>query len=293
MRSERLPTPMTAERNVTAALLSLLRPLNIAVTFLSVAAAGVIAGAGWADIDRLLLAATAGSLIAAAGNVSNDMFDIAIDRINKPGRALAASRVSPTTAGVFGGVLAAAGLLFSIPLGTVPFLIAAGTACALYLYNARLKRLPLVGNLVVAALTGLAFLYGAVVFDNAMAGVIPALFAFTFNLARELLKDIEDMEGDGRLGISTFPLRAGIPATLALVSVLLLVIMSGSVLPWLFSVYNATYLWVVIFGVDSLLLVVLFAMWNDRSTGNIARLTLLLKYDMPVGIIAIVLGTRG
>lgn len=292
MLSKRLPTSPTSHLNVIGAFLSLMRPLNTAVTFFSISAACIIAGAGWSDLYTLLLAATAGSLIGAAGNTINDIFDIAIDRVNKPGRALAAALVSAPAATISAVVTAVLGILLSIPLGTTALLIAVGTVILLYAYSAWLQHLPLVGNAVVAFLTGMAFIYGAAVFGNPAAGMIPALFAFAFNLAREVLKDIEDMHGDSLLDVSTFPIVAGTRAALLLVSIILVTIILGSGLPYVLSGYNAAYLWVVIFGVDSLLLFVLFAMWNDRSTGNIARLTLLLKYDMPVGVIAIVLGTR-
>ncbi|MBR9977015.1 MAG: geranylgeranylglycerol-phosphate geranylgeranyltransferase [Bacteroidetes bacterium] len=269
-----------------------MRPLNTAVTFISISAACIIAGAGWSDIYLVLLAATAGSLIGAAGNTINDIFDIAIDRVNKPGRALASALVSAPSATISAVVAAMMGILLSIPLGTTSLLIAMGTVILLYAYSAWLQHIPLAGNVVVAFLTGLAFFYGAAVFGNPAAGIIPALFAFAFNLAREILKDIEDMHGDSLLNVSTFPIVAGTRAALLLVSFILVTIILGSVLPYFLSLYSEAYLWVVIFGVDSLLLFVLFAMWNDRSTGNIARLTLLLKYDMPIGVIAIVLGTR-
>ncbi|MFA6234811.1 MAG: geranylgeranylglycerol-phosphate geranylgeranyltransferase [Bacteroidota bacterium] len=292
MRSEHSSSSPVSHTRFLLGLVALMRPVNAVVTFAGIASACVIAGAVWSDMGNIILAAAAGTLLGASGNVINDVFDVPIDRINKPKRAVAAGIVSPFAAIVWASVCAAAGLALSIPLGTAALAIATGSAVLMYLYSALLKRIPFVGNLAVGVLTGTAFIFGGVAFGNPMAGIIPALFAFFFNVARELLKDVEDMHGDELNGVRTFPLIAGETSALGLVTILLALVMIGSVVPFLYSVYGSLYLWVVFFGVDCVLAYVLFAMWNDRSTGNIARLNVLLKYDMLLGIAAIVLGTR-
>ncbi len=269
-----------------------MRPVNGLVAFIGIAAACVIAGAGSGDFPRILMTAAAGSLLGAAGNVINDVFDVAIDRVNKPHRAVAAGIVSRKAALAWAVFCAAAGLALSVPLGSGPLLIAAGSAVLLYLYSAWLKRIPLLGNVTVGVLTGAAFIYGGMAFGNPAAGIVPAAFAFLFNVAREVLKDVEDMRGDSLNAVRTFPLVAGEGAALGLASAALLMLIVGSVLPYWFSLYGGLYFWVVFFGVDCVLVYVLFAMWSDRSAGNIARLNVLLKYDMLPGILAIVLGTR-
>lgn len=273
-------------------LFALMRPVNAVVAFAGIAAACVIAGAGWSDLGRILTAAASGTLLGASGNVINDVYDVAIDRVNKPGRAIASGLVAPGIARIWAAVCAAAGLALSIPLGGTAMLIAAGSAVLMFLYSAWLKRIPLLGNITVGLLTGAAFVFGGVAFGDPAAGFVPGLFAFFFNVAREILKDVEDKRGDGLAAVRTFPLVAGERAALGLVSALLALVVLGSAVPYLLTLYGETYLWVVFFGVDCVLAYVLFAMWNDRSTGNIARLNVLLKYDMLLGIIAIVLGAR-
>ncbi|MBE0645998.1 MAG: geranylgeranylglycerol-phosphate geranylgeranyltransferase [Bacteroidetes bacterium] len=291
MHSENTPSLPVTSAKFLRGLVALMRPVNAVVAFVGIAAACVIAGAGWSDLGRIATAAAAGMLLGSAGNIINDVYDQAIDRINKPRRAVAAGIVSPRAAVIWAVVCAVAGLTLSIPLGSTALLIAAGSAVLMYLYSASLKRVPLLGNITVGVLTGAAFIFGGVAFGNPAAGIVPALFAFFFNAAREILKDVEDMRGDGAHAVRTFPLIAGESAALTFVSVLLVLVMLGSALPFLLSFYSSLYFWVVFFGVDCVLAYVLFAMWNDRSTGNIARLNLLLKYDMLMGIAAIVLGT--
>jgi geranylgeranylglycerol-phosphate geranylgeranyltransferase len=286
-----MTSPRTSFPSATGALISLLRPVNTAVSFIGIAAACIIAGARSEDWRLILLAASAGALVTAAGNIINDVYDIAIDRINKPRRALASGRLRPATASLWAALCGLCALTCAIPLGSGPLLIVGVSLVCIYLYSARLKRVVLVGNIVVGLLTGIAFIFGALVFDNPAAGLVPAGFAFLFNLAREVLKDVEDMRGDRADNAMTFPLRAGESAALRFVTFLLLTLVTATFLPLPFDLYGPLYIWVVVFGVDIVLIYVLISMWNDRSTGNIARLNVLLKFDMLAGIAAILLGS--
>ena len=281
----------SSPRGAAASLLALMRPVNAVVAFTGIAAACVIAGAGAENWGRILLAALAGTLAASAGNVVNDVYDVEIDRVNKPWRALASGRLKRATAATWAALLGCAALALTVPLGSVPLLIMGASLIAMYIYSAWFKRVPLLGNLLVAVLTGMAFVFGAAAFDNPSAGLLPAGFALLFNLAREVLKDVEDMRGDLAGDVQTYPLRAGETAALRLVSAVIVLLIAATLVPILLGTYGMAYAYVVVFGVDSVLLHVLIAMWKDRSTGNIRRLNVLLKYDMLAGIAAILLGS--
>ena len=67
----------------------------------------------------------------------------------------------------------------------------------------------LLGNFSVASLTGLTFIYGGISVSNISVAVIPALFALLINFVREIVKDMEDVNGDIQNGIETFPYKFG------------------------------------------------------------------------------------
>jgi geranylgeranylglycerol-phosphate geranylgeranyltransferase len=73
------------------------------------------------------------------------------------------------------------------------------SAALLWAYSAHLKRRPFVGNLAVALILGLALLYGGLAVGGAAGAAVGAAFAFLTTLAREIVKDVEDLDGD-RLG---------------------------------------------------------------------------------------------
>ena len=77
------------------------------------------------------------------------------------------------------------------------------------IYSLRLKGTPLLGNITVAVILGLTFIFCGLAFNKLGPMVIPAILAFGLTLVRELIKDIADVEGDNSAGLKTLPLVIG------------------------------------------------------------------------------------
>ncbi len=101
-------------------------------------------------------------------------------------------------------------ILISVFLNEVALAIVLFSILILFVYSKFLKQIPLIGNITVAFLTGLVFIFGGVVVENPIAAIVPAVFAFLINLIREIVKDMEDVEGDNKVGVITFPIKFGI-----------------------------------------------------------------------------------
>ena len=86
-------------------------------------------------------------------------------------------------------------------------------------YNAKLKKFPLIGNIVVALILSLSFIYAGFVFDNIKPLIIPAVLAFGLTLIREIVKDMADVIGDKSVGLKTFPIVYGENKTIILCTV--------------------------------------------------------------------------
>jgi len=173
---------------------------------------------------RLLLLVVSTVLIAAGGYSINDYYDIKIDLINKPDRVVVGKVLSRRVVLLLHTILSvsgtALGFLLSWQLGVVNFI----SAFLLWLYSNALKRLPFIGNFVVAVLTGLAVIVVNLLLPPWLATVgIYALFAFFMTLIREIIKDIEDLKGDNTFGCKTLPIIWGIRSTKVFVYLLIVV----------------------------------------------------------------------
>lgn len=269
--------------------LRLTRPQNNTIAALSVLVGMAVCGSveSW---WKVLLACLSAFFISAGGNSINDVFDLDIDRINKPYRPLVEGKISPRSALLFSIILLWFGILLSFWIKLTSVLVAVSVCILLVVYSSSLKRRLLWGNLTVAIVSASAFLYGGLVTDDFRLSLIPAAFAFLFHLGREILKDIEDLKGDSSEGASTLPIRVGVAGSLVLCSLvfLLLIILTG--LPYVLQIFSPLYLLIVIPGVDLVLVYVIWSMWRDPKAPNIHRLSNLLKIDMLLGLAAIYLG---
>jgi len=164
--------------------------------------------------NTLFLITLSTVLIAAAGYVINDYFDVKIDLINKPDRVIIGRylkrRVAMTTHQVF-NVL---GCVIGLYVSKWVFLVSVLSVTLLWLYASFFKKRPFVGNVIVSLLTALSLIILAVYFpQNRELVSLYALFAFGISLIREIIKDMEDVRGDASHGCRTLPIVWGIPRT--------------------------------------------------------------------------------
>jgi geranylgeranylglycerol-phosphate geranylgeranyltransferase len=223
-----------------AGFFTLTRPVNSLVAGLAAIVAYLI-DTGTVIPESLLLFFIV-ALITAAGNVINDFFDAEIDAINRPDRPIPSGAVSKGAARGFAVTLFLAGVLVSFFTNSLCIGITIINSVLLIAYAAKLKRTPLIGNIVVAYLSASIFLFGGAL--NGIDGLVPiipvAAITFFAMLSRELLKDAEDVEGDREGGADTMPIRIGIKKTseIALISSVLAV--AASFIPYLW--WGAWYL---------------------------------------------------
>lgn len=201
----------------TRALGRLVRVMNLGMLFLcqllvalclvepcSYAFSRLIDGQLW-----ILMFATAFS--AAGGYVINDYYDVKIDSINKPRRVTIDRQFTRGQAILmhqgFSVLAIAIALLCTYRVAT----LVAVSSALLWLYSNHLKRLPLVGNLVIGLLVAIAILMPQLWLERTTPlGLTVAGLAMVLTWIRELVKDMEDHKGDRTFGCQTLPIVAGI-----------------------------------------------------------------------------------
>jgi geranylgeranylglycerol-phosphate geranylgeranyltransferase len=267
----------------------LVRPLNLAIVFFTIVAAAAIAGGDLFHDGRIVLAALAGALIAGGGYAINDYFDVEIDAMNRPERPLPSGALTKEEAWWVWRLSSSAGVITSAFLGPEAFGIALFWVLSLYFYGKRLKRTVLVGNLLVATVTGLALIFGGVVIGHVEKSLWPALFAFLVNFAREIVKDIEDRAGDARGNARTLPVVYGIRPALVLATLTILALIGATLAAYHLGVYNQRYLMIVAV-VDFMLLGIAISIWKSAVPTYLHRLNIWLKVSMVGGLVAMYIG---
>jgi 4-hydroxybenzoate polyprenyltransferase len=165
------------------------------------------------DFTFLLLSAST-IMIAAAGYIINDYYDVKIDFINKPDRVVVGKSITRRFAILFHVVLSGLGILTGLFLSLKIFALNIVSVFLLWFYSNSLKRQPFVGNFSVALLTGLSVYVVDVYYrTNNSLVIIYAIFSFFMTLVREIIKDMEDLKGDNTFGCRTLPIVLGIRKT--------------------------------------------------------------------------------
>lgn len=261
---------------------------------------------------HFLLLITASVFIAAAGYIINDYFDLNIDQVNKPERTVIDKAIKRRWAIVQHILISLAGIIISvyIDLTTRTFWLGISNfACVMLLfgYSISLKKKLLIGNILISALTAwviiVVFLcyyrtiycdgcdpayYDIYVHRFIRISILYAGFAFIISLIREVVKDLEDMEGDARYGCRTMPIVWGIPASKLFVAVWLVVLIS---IICVVQVYVMQFGWWWSALYSFLLLIipliwVIFKLRAAQTAANYHRLSAVIKYVMMAGILS-------
>lgn len=246
----------------------------------------------------IILAMLAVFFETAAGNVINDYFDYNIDLINKPNRPIPSGRISLKAGRNYGYLLfllgTICGFLISYLTGNwIPFIIVLISDVVLYLYAYNLKSTPLIGNLTVGFMTGFGFVFGGFCL-NTPAIITTSLylgfFAFVMTTARELVKDIEDMEGDKSEGAKTLPILYGEKITAILAFVLIIV--DCALCPVLYFNHIFSFYYLIVISIAVILFIYSAIMIIKKQQRDVAsKVSKYLKIGMLIAFVAFIFGS--
>ncbi len=258
---------------------------------------------------QFILILFASVLIAAAGYIINDYFDQNIDQINKPDKMVVNTIINRRWVIFWHMLLSLGGLFFTMlamPVNVYWHLILGnlGAILLLWLYSTNFKKQLLIGNILISLLTAwviliLFFSKYPLVINELLSvdhekvrffrlAILYASFAFIISLIREVIKDIEDIDGDQKYGCRTMPILWGIRASKVFVAVWMVVLISALIILqiyvlglgwWQSALYCAALIILP-------LLIILRKLYYAKSTSDYHTLSSLIKLVMFAGILS-------
>ena len=264
------------------------RPINalagVSAVLVSAFAAGPLS---WWPV---VAAALSVLLITVSTNAWNDYLDIEIDRINKPNRPLPAGKIDPKGALLFSIIGTVISLVIAAFINLPAFLIAVGANLLLYLYSWKLKCTVLWGNIAVALIVGLCFIYGGVAAGSIRPTIMLAATVFLAMMGREILKTMADYRGDLDQKCNTIATGWGKERSRKLVIVFLLLTAIMMLATYFVENYNPIYIYLIIFGIYSVFTYIIINAKSNATGKILEQNSTVMKYSFFIWFLAVVLG---
>ncbi|MHA7864273.1 geranylgeranylglycerol-phosphate geranylgeranyltransferase [Flagellimonas marinaquae] len=237
---------------------------------------------------NLFIIVTASALTIASGYIINNFYDAEKDLINKPTKSmldrLVSQRFKLSTYFVlnFMAVFAASYISFKAVLFFSAYIF------GIWIYSHKLKRIPLVGNLVSSTLAIAPFFVVFVYYQNFQTVIfVHALFLFLLILAREMIKDLENMAGDLAQNYRTIPIIYGPKVSKSIISFLIVLTLVPSLL--LINTFDVGYMYFYFSACVVLLILFLALLWKANGKKHYVWLHNIIKLIIVVGVFSILL----
>jgi geranylgeranylglycerol-phosphate geranylgeranyltransferase len=233
--------------------------------------------------SEVLLSMAIVALFTAAGNSLNDYFDRDTDKVAHPRRPIPSGRVSPSMALGLSAALFVAAQAMSFFVNMWSVIIVAASVLVMVAYERLLKAEGFAGNLAISWLTGALFLFGGAAVERLDLAWILAALAFLATLGREIVKDVQDIEGD-RGTRRTLPMRIGAGRAGAVASASFVAAVALSPAPYLLELLTWPYVLAVAVADGIFIYCALILFRNPEKGQKVAKLAML------VALVAFLLG---
>ena len=291
-KSEKKSTPIGS--------LIIMRPINCVMGSLTVII-GILNTRTGIPINILLINLVLGIItyyfIAGSGMIINDIYDIEIDKINRPDRPIPSGAVSLKQAKILFILTFGIGVMISIihylifDLSGLNVILAVFFGLIGWLYAAWGKKQGFIGNIIVGISFSIGLIYGAVL--NTL--IIPAyiyyffLTAFFLLLSREIVKGCEDIEGDKEEGVKTLAIKLGTKKAIRFSLLFEVLAIIFFILPLFTEIINPLlFLIFLIFGLIVVVTAIVLSLSKNLGQENFKKISLLLKLGALLGLIAFI-----
>ena len=237
---------------------------------------------------NLFMIVTASALTIASGYIINNFYDAEKDLINKPTKSmldrLVSQRFKLTTYFIlnFLTVFAASYISFRAVLFFSSYIF------GIWIYSHKLKRIPFIGNLVSSTLAIAPFFVVFVYYQNFQAVIfVHAIFLFLLILAREMIKDLENMAGDMAQNYRTIPILYGPKTSKTMISLFIVLTLIPALL--LIKTFDVGYMYLYFAACIVLLVLFLLLLWRADAKKHYVWLHNIIKFIIVAGVFSILL----
>ena len=278
----------------------MIRPINVLLSGITVFISAYILNEHQYQIT--LITSIVVMSFCAFANIINDLFDYDTDKINNPEKYLIPVKIDsdykinlhsciilivililPSIALILGHLYFPQYAIYYLYL--IFFLI--------IIYTPFLKGVPLIGNIIISFILASIFIITELILLNKFNNILfyPSLLTFLLTLIREIIKDIDDLKGDQKVGINTFPVFFGIKNSKYLLSILTILLILISIYPYYLNIYDYEYLILLVLLVQIPLIGCIFYLWKYPDFQSRRTLTIATKY-ITIGGVLVILSTK-
>jgi len=227
-------------------------------------------------------------LFLILGNIINDLYDVEIDQINQPNRLLAKGLINNYYIWIVWATILCIAIYFTLFLNHKSLYLSILILLLIILYTPFFKGFPIIGNVIISCLVGMVFIFVELALLNEIQVMnIPFFLAFGLTWIREFNKDIEDVEGDLKFNLKTFPAIYKEQFASKILTILIIIFMFFSYIPFFthYQLYGYEYLFSISLFINIPLAVVI----NNINYSNqlFSQNSILLKIVNILGILII------
>ena len=226
------------------ALWELMRLEHGLMIFIGILIGALITGKQAPALDKTIFTFSTALFLEAATFALNDYYDLDVDKKNnRLDRPLVRGDIKPKTAILIYLILLPLGILSSYMVNITCFTIAVSNAVIATLYDVKLKEIKVVSNFYIAFIMAIPFVFGATAISQQIPSIIYfiAFIAFLSGVAREIMKDVMDIEGDIERNTRSFPMLFGKEKANRIASFFYFTAIILSIIPFIINVDEAFY----------------------------------------------------
>jgi geranylgeranylglycerol-phosphate geranylgeranyltransferase len=219
--------------------------------------------------------------IGAGSMPFNDYFDWEIDKLNHPKRPLATGLFKPIFGLQLGIIFFIIGVILSIMINITCFSIGLFAVLLIIIYEISFKNKAFIGNIIVALTTSISFIYGGAIIGNLIKPTFFTIISFLIFLAREVIMDVRDFEGD-KINRITLPIRIGRKSSAKLASILILIAMVLLFLPNYLGLFSY---WYIFLAIPVAIITIYSTIILLKDVNNAGKTSNILRISMAAGLV--------